>query len=212
MNDPADSADSVQPPSAAPRSAASRRTRRLIIDAAIETLGQRQSAALGEIADAAGVSRSTLHRQFADRTALLSAVDDECRHRFDDASRRAQVFTGTGLEAIGRLAQEYLDLGPVLSLIFADNALIDPDNWEDVEERDGSGGSDELNGGTGLAAIIERGHHDGSIDAALPTPWIVTTLWVLLFGAWQVQSSGAARHEVSALLARTLIGALGHRT
>lgn len=199
VNRPAD----ADPAPDRPRSAASRRTRRLIVDAAIETLGQQQSAALGEIADAAGVSRSTLHRQFVDRAALLGAVDAECRRRFDDASRRAQILTGTGLEAISRLAQEYLELGPVLSLIFADNALIDPDSWEAEEV--------EADGGAGLATIIDRGHRDGSIDAGLPTPWIVTTLWVLLFGAWQVQSTGVARHEVSALLARTVIGALGSR-
>lgn len=176
----------------------------MIVDAAIETLGQQQSAALGEIADAAGVSRSTLHRQFADRPELLAAVDDACRSRFDQASRRAQVLNGTGLEAIDRLAQEYLGLGPVLSLIFADNALVDPDSWEENQD-------DEQNGGQGLSIIIERGHRDRSIDPALPTPWIVTTLWVLLFGAWQVQAGGAPRHEVATLLARTLTGALGSR-
>lgn len=200
----------------APRTATSRRTRQQIVAAAIETLGQHQSATLAEIADAAGVSRSTVHRQFADRGELLTAVDDECRNRFAEASRRADILRGTGLQALDRLAQEYLQLGPVLSLIFADNALIDPDSWE--EPSDDAGADDrtdtdpgELAGGSGLAVIIGRGHHDHSIDPGLPTMWIVTTLWVLLFGAWQVQTAGAPRHEVAALLSRTVIGALAPR-
>ena len=221
-----------------PRTAASRRTRRLIVDAAIETLGQSQSAKLGEIAEAAGVSRSTLHRQFADRDELLAAVDQECRRRFDLAGRRARVLDGTGLEALERLAQEYLQLGPVLSLIFADNALIDPDSWQpdpdqrqpaasagstvgdaerhyrpDAQHGPGRGEVDHLqaDGESGLTRIIERGHRDRSVDSALPADWIITTLWVLLFGAWQAQTAGVARHQVSRLLSRTLIGALGSR-
>lgn len=185
-------------PTASPvLSATARRTRRVIIDAAIETLGQRQSAPLGEIADAAEVSRSTLHRHFSDREQLLTAVDNECRCRFDEATVRARITDGTGLEALNRLGLEYLDLGSVLSLIFADNALIDPDSWDESGEQE-------------LARLIERGQADGSIDAQLPVGWVVTTLWVLLFGAWQALISGAVdRHQVPQLLSRTLRGAVG---
>lgn len=174
-----------------------RRTRRLIIDAAIETLGQRQSAPLGEIADAAEVSRSTLHRHFSDRGQLLASMDGECRRRFDEATARARIAEGTALESLTRLGLEYLGLGSVLSLIFADNALIDPDSWDDSGEQE-------------LTTLIERGHTDQSIDAQLPVGWVVTTLWVLLFGAWQAQISDAVdRHQVPQLLSRTLHGAVG---
>lgn len=177
-------------------SAAARRTRRLIVDAAIETLGQHQGAALGEIADTAEISRSTLHRHFADRSQLLTAVDEECRRRFDEATTRARITDGSGLQALDRLALEYLGLGSVLSLIFADNALVDPDSWDESGEQE-------------LAGLIERGHDDGSIAVQLPVGWVITTLWVLLFGAWQAQVSGAVdHHQVPRLLSRTLRGAL----
>ena len=192
------------------RSAASRRTRQAIVEAAIETFGQDQTASLADIARAAEVSRSTLHRQFEDRSALLAAVDAECRRRFDQASLRSNIADGSGLDALGRLAQEYLDLGSVLSLIFADNALIDPDSWEN-DPADAPNHQSDLHGEHGLAAIIERGHRDGSIDRGLPTAWVITTLWVLLFGAWQLRSGGSSRHEIGSLLARTLTGALAPR-
>ena len=50
------------------------RTRRAIIDAAISVLAANPAAPLGDIAEAAGVGRSTLHRHFSERGDLMRAV------------------------------------------------------------------------------------------------------------------------------------------
>jgi AcrR family transcriptional regulator len=177
-------------------SPASRRTRRHIVDIAIESLAENRNASLGDIADAARVSRSTLHRHFSDRAELLTAIDDECRRRFGVAIARAEVQHGTGMEVLNRIAMEFLDLGPVLSLIFADNALVDPDSWGDGD----------------MTELVVRGHRDNTIDPELPTAWVETTLWVLLFGSWLSMSGGAVkRRDVPALLSRTLSGAFAPR-
>lgn len=184
-----------QPDTTTQRPSASERTRDGIIHAAIDALARESTAAMSEVATAAGVSRSTLHRHFADRSALLAAINAECRKRFDDATIRARPDEGSGLSAIDRISQEYLELGPVLSLIFTDNAPVNPDNWEDSGEQ-------------GMAWLITRGQQDGSIDPQLPGEWLITTIWVLLFGAWQVRSSGAAPRDVMTWLSHTLSGAL----
>ncbi len=175
-----------------------RRTRRLIVEAAIETLAGNPAATLAEIADAGDVSRSTLHRHFTDRGDLLAAIDEECRIRFAHAVEAARLGEGDALNSLDRLAQEYLGLGSVLGLVFADNAPVDPDVWEDSEERDQT-----------LSAVIQRGQQGHEIDPEVSPTWVITTFWVMLFGAWLAQKSGMSRRDVSVQLSRTFRKAVG---
>ncbi|MET1005855.1 MAG: TetR/AcrR family transcriptional regulator [Propionibacteriaceae bacterium] len=170
------------------------RTRRDIVQAAIECWSADSSASLGEVAQTAGVGRTTVNRYFSDRAQLIAAVDDECRQRFTAAVQRARPGEGTGMAALQRLCAEIVDLGEVLGLIFADNALVDPDTWQDDDPDDEPFGM--------LAA---RGQSDGSIASDLPPEWVGTVVWTTLFAAWlTIKSSSHTRHEASLLLSRTL--------
>ena len=141
---------------------------------------------------------------FADRAELLAAVDQECQRRFVVATERARPADGSGLEACHRLGQEYLELGPVLGLIFADNALVDPDTWS------ASSGETAEDDDDPFADAVLRGHRDRTVDPELPVGWAVTALWMLLYSAWLYGSTGqASRREVSVLLVRTVAGAIG---
>ncbi len=175
-----------------------RRTRRVIVEAAIETLAGDTSATLAEIAKAGDVSRSTLHRHFTDRGDLLAAVDEECRVRFARADEAARLGEGGALKSLDRLAQEYLGLGSVLGLVFADNALVDPDAWDEGEQRVQA-----------LLAVIVDGQENGEIDAELTPDWVLTTFWVMLFGAWLSLKTGTSRRDVGVQLSRTLRRAVG---
>jgi len=169
------------------------RTRRDIVAAAIECWAADNSASLGEVAVAAGVGRTTLNRYFSDRAQLIAAVDAECRARFAAAVGRARPAEGTGLTALLRVCGEIVHLGPVLGLIFADNALVDPDTWETDEAADQ------------LSTLAARGQADGSIAADLPLEWVATVVWTSLFAGWlMIRSQALTRPEVSQLLARTL--------
>ena len=55
-------------------SATRTRTRQAILAAAVTVFARDPSAALGEVAAAAGVGRTTLHRYFAERSDLLAAL------------------------------------------------------------------------------------------------------------------------------------------
>jgi AcrR family transcriptional regulator len=168
------------------------RTRRDIVQAAITCWSADNSASLGVVAEAAGVGRTTVNRYFTDRAELVNAVDEECRQRFVAAVSHARPAEGTGLEALQRVCAEIIHLGVVLGLVFADNALIDPDTWTD-EDSDPIG------------SLVVRGQADGSITADLPADWVATHIWTTLFGAWlMIQVGTLTRHEVSQLLTRTL--------
>ncbi len=179
------------------RSTKATRTRRDIVDAAIEVWAADNTASLGEVADRAGVGRTTLNRYFTDRGQLVRAVDEECRSRFLAAAARARPDEGNGREALLRMCAELIHLGPVLGVIFADNALVDPDTWFPDE--------DDL-----LVATLTRGHRDGSIAADLPADWIATFVWTSLFAAHLVVATGGRTwHEAAGLLTRTLASGLG---
>ncbi|GAA1431177.1 TetR/AcrR family transcriptional regulator [Microlunatus lacustris] len=169
------------------------RTRRDVLDAAIEVWALDNTASLGAVAAAAGVGRTTLNRHFPDRAALVAAVDAECRARFGQAVERAELRSGTGWERLRRFCLEVLSLGPVLGLVFADNALVDPDSWVEGEEDDP------------FALVVVQGHQDGSLATDLPLDWVVTHVWTSLFGAHLIsRSDGPLRHEAGQLLVRTL--------
>lgn len=149
------------------------------------------SRSLAEVADAAGVGRTTVNRYFASRSDLVDAVDLECRDRFAAAVARARPAEGPGLVALQRICVEITQLGPVLGLIFADNAVVDPDTW-----------GDDANS---LGATVVRGQSDGSIAADLPAGWVATHTWTTLFAAHlMIQTSELTGHEVAQLLTRTL--------
>jgi serine phosphatase RsbU (regulator of sigma subunit) len=75
------------------------RNRERILDAAERMLEHSPSATLADIAAAAGVARSTLHRRFATRDDLIAAVGDRPR---DDALERPGELLPTGRLGRGR--------------------------------------------------------------------------------------------------------------
>jgi AcrR family transcriptional regulator len=173
------------------------RTRQAIVDAAIDVLGRNPAAPLSEIAAAAEVGRTTLHRYFAERSDLMAAVSAEALARLSRATVQARMAEGTGAAAIRRLCQEYFDLGGLLSLIFSEPELI-AGQWE------GSGECDPA-----FVEMVERGHRDGSIDPELPAGWVQSLIWSQLYaGRAYLADTGASRHEVLRLVLRTVEGAV----
>ncbi len=170
------------------------RTRQAIIDAAIDLLAGNPACSLGDIAAAAQVGRTTLHRYFAERADLLAAVGAEGGERLVRAATLADLERGTGAEALLRLCREYFDLGSLLSLMFSGQG---GECWDSQDEQF-------------LVRVIERGHNDGSIDPQLPADWVLSLLWSQLYAAWAYlgERKDSSRHQVLDLLTRTLANAL----
>lgn len=178
------------------------RTRQAIIDAAIAVLGKNLSAPLGEVAAAADVGRTTLHRYYPERSDLIRAIKAESVLRLRQATERARLDEGTGADALCRLCEEYFDLGNVLSLIFSEQQFLAEEDWCSF------GTSEDL-----FRVTVERGHRDGSIDPELPPRWVESLLWSLLYAAWSyLAEHGESRHRVLRLALRTLKGAITPRT
>lgn len=176
------------------------RTRRDIVAAAIETWAVDTHASLGAVAAAAGVGRTTVHRYFPDRSALVGAVDVECRERFEAATARAALGEGRGVDALARLLREVVALGPVLDLVFVDDPVIDPETWE------GEGRTDPFE------VAVVRGVADGSLDPDIPGSWMVVQCWAALFGASLADRLDASlRPRTGELTVRTLLSGIKSR-
>lgn len=175
------------------------RTRQAILVAAVRTLAADPSASLGDVAEAAGVGRTTLHRYFPERSDLVAGVTEECARSVVAAHDRARLDDGTGREALLRLCREYFDLGDVLALVFHGVVALDA-------------GVVPGDDGEASLRVCARGHDDGSIDPAQPAAWIVNVLWCALYSGWSwTQETGASRHDTLELLLRSLDGSVRPR-
>ncbi|MGW7694593.1 TetR/AcrR family transcriptional regulator [Streptomyces asiaticus] len=76
-------------------SATRTRTRRAILDATVARLSADHAASLADVAEAAGVGRTTVHRYFPERSDLLAAIGADVRDRVEAATARARLDDGS---------------------------------------------------------------------------------------------------------------------
>lgn len=163
------------------------RTRRLVVQAAITVLSANRSAGMRQVADAAGVARSTVHRYFPDRAALEQGIDELVQAEYDQVVAGARLGEGAGLEALLRLGTELFDRLDVFGWWF----LLHHDEPDEEEPE--------------LLEVAGRGIADGSLDPEQPAWWVVDTLWSLLFSAHLALRAGRiTRSEVRELFVRSL--------
>lgn len=154
------------------------RTRATLVSAAIDALTDNPSASLGEVAAAAGVARSTLHRYFPDRSSLVDGIEAFVEGEYEEAIRCARTDEGTGLSAYTRIVDELLER--LDSLGWWMRTACDHDDIDDFDcEAD-----------RGIAAVVERGQRDGTVDPKFTAGWIINVTWSLLTSAHH-----SARHD-----------------
>jgi AcrR family transcriptional regulator len=174
------------------------RTRRAILDAAIETLTRTPNASMGDVATAANVGRTTVHRYFPERSDLIGAISVDALERIGQATARARLDDGPAPAALARLCQEYFELGDVMNLLFTMSDLFFRPEWQEESEDDRV-----------LLRVIERGQREGTIDPELPAEWFQQVLWSLQYTAWEmVRSQDKPKHDALTLCLRTLAKAI----
>jgi AcrR family transcriptional regulator len=179
---------------AAPESGTRARTRRAILDAGVRVLSQQSGASLGEVAAAAGVGRTTMHRYFPERADLLTGITNDLLEQIAAAAERARPETGPAVAALERLCQAYFALGDGLLLTLSEPHLFTDPAWNEEAEPDRT-----------LLRLVERGHADGTMDPDLSPAWVQTVLWSLLYAAWMhARDSDVPEHDALALCLRTM--------
>lgn len=175
------------------------RTRRAILDAAAAILATSPAASLGDIASAAGVGRSTLHRYFADRTELLHALAIHVHAQCNAAIDRAEPTCGPPLEALRRVVEAQLDLGPIVPFIYNEPTIIaDPELAAHLD--------------TGDEVIVEVLQRASASPFPGPPDWPRLAFWALLDAGYvALRTNSAPRVEVvDAIMTSLTSGIISH--
>ncbi|MET0457118.1 MAG: TetR/AcrR family transcriptional regulator [Mycobacterium sp.] len=172
------------------------RTRKAILDAAMSVLAENPTASLADIATAAEVGRSTLHRYFAERLELLRAVALHVHAMSNAAIEHAEPDCGPPVEALRRVVECQLDLGPIVPFVYNDATILaDP------------GVAAELD--TGDEVIVEVLNRVATQGTAGPPDWPRLVFWALLTAGYDAAKRGTPRVQVvDAIMASLTVGTI----
>lgn len=153
-----------------------------LLHVATEVLVTDPTASLGDVARAAGIGRTTLHKQYPTRHALLVAL---ARDALDVLERTyaESALDATGpavIDALRRLVTAVIPLGPRMEFLLRERSLdVEPDLAARVDELDAQ-----------VAALVRRGKAAGVLDVELPEDWAVATLNAQVYAAWELIALG----------------------
>jgi AcrR family transcriptional regulator len=170
--------------------------KRTLMEVATKVLLESPSASLGEVAAAAGVSRTTLHSLFPTRQALLVALAQEAMDLVDEAYREARPDDGRAVEALQRMVATMVPLGPRVEFLLRERSLdADPEITARYEGLDAP-----------LIRTVERGQRDGELRADLPAWWLVSTVVGTVYAAWEAIADGRlAPRDAPAMVMTTVV-------
>ncbi|ALG07408.1 TetR/AcrR family transcriptional regulator [Kibdelosporangium phytohabitans] len=172
------------------------RTRSAILAAAASVLARDRTATLPQIAAAAGVGRTTVHRYYADRDTLIKAAVEDSAQVIGEAIGEARLDEGPPVEALHRLVTAYLSVGDRLVFLFNDPHVMQQYGVDQPEQPPSA---------DPVMDLIERGQREGVFDDQSTAWWIQHVLWALVYtGIDEVSKGNLSRHGVAATVIRTL--------
>ena len=171
--------------SAEPTTPTRERTRRAILDAAGPVLAADPAAPLPAVASASGVGRTTVHRYFPERADLVRALARHVFQETDARVARARPDVGPPLDALRRVADALFDLGPVLTYLYGEPAVLADEECRALLESDHDP----------VRELLER--TAPLLRPGLSTAWVRRVFWSLLYTGWETaREDGTPRHEV----------------
>ena len=183
------------------RSPARRGSLDSLLDVAVDVLVADPSASLAEVAAAAGIGRTTLHKHYATRDELLRAVGHRALDLWEQviaAADRSEADDG-GLRA---LTEAMVPIGPHLAFLWRNPVF---DHAEDIGQRWRSVEPQAL-------VVLKRAQARGAIRANVADFWLLQTFYSLVYvAAESVHSGHLAPRDAPALVVDTLLGGLGVR-
>lgn len=184
-------------PALHPRAHAPEPARDAILRAAAAVLAADSGASLAEIAAAAGVGRTTVHRSFRTRADLLTALALQAVDRLRAAVDGARLDDGPAPRVLARVVEVVLPLADELRFLDAG-----PEVWDLPQLRDAWWSVT-----ASLDRLVQRGQREGDVRGDVPAEVIVEAFTGMLWGVWsgvhdgRVAPATAARHVVALTLA-----------
>jgi AcrR family transcriptional regulator len=176
-------------------SATRRRTRQAILSAAASAFARDRKATLPDIADAASVGRTTLHRYFPERQMLIDATIDDSISVIQRSTADAALGDGPPREALRRAVAAMVAVGDRLVFLFGDPRVLE--KYRPAQPQ--------VTVVDPVLDLIRRGQAESLFDSELSAEWIQHVLWSLVYRAWQDADAGLLpRHGVTETVIRTL--------
>ena len=168
-----------------------------VLRSAAAVLTRKSTATMDEVAKAAGISRATLHRQFAGRDALVRALEALGIAECEAALAAARTEEGPAAGAVRRLVAEIEPPAGLLAFLYSENQL-----FEGEEQNEGWTRIDES-----VSALFRRGQSSGEFRIDLTPAWLTEALYGLLASAaWAVAEGRVAPKDFTRMTVELLLG------
>lgn len=174
----------------------SKRTLASILSAANEVLSRSENAALEEVAVAAGVARTTVHRYFATREDLMAALSVWVAKRLVDAVDAARTDTAPPLVALHQMTVNVLEVK--IAWAFALNGRL----YDSEAERMHS----EVR--AACQRLFERLKQSGEVEKEAEIDWVQRVYFALIRETVQ-RSDGTDPDQLATRIVATLLRGVG---
>jgi AcrR family transcriptional regulator len=172
-----------------------RRAARPLLDIAATVLVSDPAASLAEVAEAAGIGRTTLHKHYATRDDLVRAVG----HRAIDLWEQA-VSAVSGEDGLRDLVAAMIPNGPQLAFLWRTPAF---DHDAEIKAR-------EAEVEARCLAVLRQAQEHGILSAAAADWWLLKTLYALVYTAAEsVQAGRLAPRDAPELVLDTFLHGYG---
>jgi len=178
------------------------RSPRAILDALSKLLVVHPEASLGELARKVGIGRTTLHRLYPTREALLHATARSALEQLQDIDTQMELAAVFTLEwtpeaswaALHAWVEAHVPLGPQLMFLLRARELeAEADLVVEVAALDAT-----------LLGALKRAQQRGCLARDLSAPWLVASLNALVFSAWeQIEAGNLAPRDAARVVLST---------
>lgn len=176
------------------------RSVRAILEAAEQVLAEEPGASMEQIAAAAGVARTTIHRRFANRQALIEALASSAARQLAQAVDDGRPDTAPPLVAMHRITANVLQVKSAWA--FALGLPADPDSEAAVLQQDIA---------RRCTAVLKRAQADRLIDEAADLDWVRRVYYALIGESLHGNADGADPDALAARIIDTLLHGAGPR-
>jgi AcrR family transcriptional regulator len=167
-----------------------------LLNAAVATLAANPGASLLDIADAAGISRATLHRRFASRDELLMAISEWAIGQLESINDSVESSGLRGRAAIEALLERAVQLAPKIGFLISEHSLESNEDFmvrvDAAQQR--------------WHRMIEDGQRLGEIRIDLSARWIADAIEGLMIAVFHgVRRGFTAPNDALRLVRITLL-------
>ncbi|WP_246025440.1 TetR/AcrR family transcriptional regulator [Saccharopolyspora antimicrobica] len=174
----------------------SERTVQVILEAAERVLRADPAASMAQIAEAAGVARTTVHRRFASREALVEAMAVWAAEQFRDAVAAARPDSAPPLVALHQVTV---------------NVLRVKADWGFAMSRTAVGEGECIHEEVRQACVrlFQRAKDSGALRSDVDGEWARRVYYALIHEAVEIGQGGDDVDELAARVVDTLLTGVG---